>query len=109
MPSRPMPVSKVVPESGAKPMLSQGLIDQVLIDQAARQGAAPDLMYVVDLPGYELAVLSVGVINDEGFGAFYNASGGRQVEMRVDRGPYACVGTCEWDGDGWYAEHEGQE
>ncbi|MFC4016167.1 hypothetical protein ACFOY2_53780 [Nonomuraea purpurea] len=37
------------------------------MDLARRQGAAPELMYVVDLPGYEVSEQSVGVINDDGF------------------------------------------
>ncbi|MCA2176303.1 hypothetical protein LDL08_08920 [Nonomuraea glycinis] len=88
---------------------SGSALSQAVIDQATRQGVAPDLMYVVDLPGYELAEQSVGAVNEEGFGAFYTASDGRQVEMRVDRGPYTCAGTCERDGDGWYTEHEGRQ
>ncbi|MGW0807665.1 hypothetical protein [Nonomuraea sp. NPDC002799] len=88
---------------------SASALSQAVIDQATRQGVAPDLMYVVDLPGYELAEQSVGAVNEEGFGAFYTASDGKQVEMRVDRGPYTCAGTCERDGGGWYTEHEGRQ
>lgn len=88
---------------------SGSALSQAVIDQATRQGVAPDLMYVVDLPGYELAEQSVGVVGEEGFGAFYTAPDGRQVEMRVDRGPYTCAGTCERDGEGWYTVHEGRQ
>ncbi|GAA3704072.1 membrane protein [Nonomuraea antimicrobica] len=88
---------------------SGSALSQTVIDQAARQGVAPDLMYVVDLPGYELAEQSAGAVGEEGFGAVYTAPGGQQVELRVDRGPYKCVGTCERDGDGWYTEHEGRQ
>ncbi|SDH14705.1 hypothetical protein [Nonomuraea jiangxiensis] len=88
---------------------SGSALSQAAIDQAARQGVAPDLMYVVDLPGYELAEQSVGAVNEEGFGAVYTAAGGKQVELRVDRPPYKCVGTCERDGDGWYTEHEDRQ
>ncbi|MEU6788026.1 hypothetical protein ABZ912_53295 [Nonomuraea angiospora] len=61
------------------------------MDLARRQGAAPELMYVVDLPGYELAEQSVGVINDDGFGAVYTSPDGKRVELRIDRGPYAVL------------------
>ncbi|MFI7132333.1 hypothetical protein ACIBQ1_42115 [Nonomuraea sp. NPDC050153] len=75
-------------------------LSRAAMDQARRQGVAPDLMYVVDLPGFELAEQSVGAVNEEGFGAFYTAPDGRRVEMRIDRGPYRCAGTCERDGGG---------
>lgn len=84
-------------------------LSQAAMDQARRQGAAPDLMYVVDLPGFELVEQSVGGVNEEGFGAFYTAPDGRRVEMRIDRGPYKCVGTCERDGGGWYTVNEGNQ
>nr|WP_055506770.1 hypothetical protein [Nonomuraea pusilla] len=86
-----------------------GALSQDVIDQALRQGAAPDLMYVVELPGYELAEQSVGGINEEGFGAFYTSPDGRRVEMRVDRGPYRCSGTCERDGTGWFTVDGGRQ
>ncbi|WP_336207270.1 hypothetical protein [Nonomuraea sp. LPB2021202275-12-8] len=88
---------------------SGAALSQSVLDQARRQGVAPDLMYVVDLPGYELAEQSVGAVGEEGFGAVYTAPDGKQVEMRIDRGPYTCLGTCERDGDGWYTEHEGRQ
>ncbi|NUP63520.1 MAG: hypothetical protein HOW71_15270 [Nonomuraea sp.] len=103
-PSRALPSPIVLSARGSGSALSRSLIDQAL-----RQGAAPDLMYVVDLPGYELAEQSVGVINEEGFGAFYYAPDGKLVELRVDRGPYTCAGACERDGDGWYTEREGRQ
>ncbi|MGW6499009.1 hypothetical protein [Nonomuraea angiospora] len=79
------------------------------LDRARRQGAAPELMYVVDLPGYEVAEQSVGVINDDGFGAVYTSSGGKRVELRIDRGPYVPTGTYERDGGGWYAVNDGDQ
>ncbi|MFD9950754.1 hypothetical protein ACFWYW_37510 [Nonomuraea sp. NPDC059023] len=88
---------------------SSATLSQAVIDQAARQGVAPELMYVVELPGFELAEQSVGAVGDDGFGAVYTSTDGRQVELRVDRPPYRCVGTCERDGDGWYTEHEGNQ
>ncbi|GAA4573724.1 hypothetical protein [Planotetraspora kaengkrachanensis] len=80
------------------------------------QGVAPDLIYLVDVPGYTLAEQSLGVINDEGFGAIYSSSEGRTVELRVDRGAFddaVCADmpvhnvvdapvTCDRDDVGWY-------
>ncbi|MFI9550924.1 hypothetical protein [Nonomuraea endophytica] len=80
---------------GSSPALSQSVIDQ-----ATRQGVAPELMFVVELPGFQLAEQSVGAVGEDGFGAVYTSTDGRQVESRVDRTPYRCVGTCERDGDG---------
>ena len=84
----------------------------------AAQGVAPDLVYTVELPGYELAEQSVGVIGDEGFGASYVSPDGRQAELTVDRRQSddgMCTETpirhadtpsppttCERDGIGWY-------
>ncbi|MGN9844332.1 hypothetical protein ACTMTI_40030 [Nonomuraea sp. H19] len=86
---------------------SGAALSQAVIDQARRQGAAPDLMYVVDLPGYELAEMSVGAVGDDGFGAFYTAPDGKRVEMRIERGQYKCSGTCERDGDNWFTVKDG--
>jgi hypothetical protein len=80
------------------------------------QGVAADLIYLVDMPGYKLAEQSVGVINEEGFGAAYASPEGRIVELRVDRGTFSddvCRDrpvhnatnvpvTCERDEVGWY-------
>jgi len=88
------------------------------MERLRAQGVAPDLVYLVDLPGYELAEQSMGVINEEGFGAVYASPAGRQVELRVDHGAFGddvCQGvpvhnatppdarvTCERDDAGWY-------
>ncbi|GAA0389314.1 membrane protein [Microbispora corallina] len=80
-------------------------------------GVSPDLVYLVDLPGHELAEQSLGVVNEEGFGAFYASPEGRQVELRVDRGTFddeMCAAVpveaappdaevvCDHDDVGWY-------
>lgn len=93
-------------------------LSDAVMDRLAAQGVAPDLVYTVELPGYELADQSVGVVGDEGFGASYVSPDGRQVELTVDRGQPddgMCTGTpighadppsppttCERDGTGWY-------
>ncbi|MET9242615.1 hypothetical protein [Nonomuraea sp. NPDC003709] len=84
-------------------------LSRAVMDLARRQGAAPELMYVVDLPGYEVSEQSVGVINDDGFGAVYTSPDGKRVELRIDRGPYVRTGTCERDGGGWYAVNGGEQ
>lgn len=94
------------------------------VDQASARGVAPDLVYLVDMPGYELAEQSIGVINDEGFGAFYVASDGKRVQLRVDRGQFSdalCAARpltdvesadasvrCARDEVGWYREGGGR-
>ncbi|GGK63660.1 membrane protein [Sphaerisporangium melleum] len=103
---------------------SEGVLSQPVIDQARAHGVAPDLIYVVDLPGYELAEQSVGGIGEEGFGAFYVSPDGRRVELRVDRGSFSdglCVDTpiagvepltvperCDHDEVGWYRQGGGR-
>ena len=93
-------------------------LSDAVMDTLAAQGVAPDLVYTVALPGYELAEQSVGVIGDEGFGAVYVSPEGHQAELTVDRGrfsdamcaeapiphsdPPATATTCERDGTGWY-------
>ncbi|MFG1943968.1 hypothetical protein [Nonomuraea sp. NPDC048826] len=103
---------------------TQGVLSQTAIDQALGQGADPALIYVVDLPGYELQEQSVGVVGDEGFGAFYVSPDGKQVQLRVDRGAFddaACWERpvtdtdptdasvrCVRDDVGWYREAAGR-
>jgi hypothetical protein len=103
---------------------SRGTFSQVAIDRVRVQGVAPDLIYVVDLPGYEIAEQSVGVIGEEGFGAFYVSPDGRRVQLRVDRGtfsdaecattpvadaePAAALVECDHDEVGWYRQAGGR-
>jgi hypothetical protein len=88
------------------------------LDDLRAQGVAPDSVYLVDLPGYELAEQSMSVYNDEGFQTFYYSAEGRQVWFGVDRGAFGdevCQETplhdagpvtapisCEFDEVGWY-------
>jgi hypothetical protein len=67
----------------------------VQFDDLRSQGVAPDLVYVVDLPGYELVKESASVYNDDGFQAFYFSPQGDQVWFGVERGAFsdaACPG-----------------
>jgi len=93
-------------------------LDDGVMGGLAAQGVAPGLVYTVELPGYELADQSVGVVGEEGFGAIYVSPEGSQVELTVDWGqfsdgmctempiPHAVTPTapttCERDGTGWY-------
>ncbi|MFC4537004.1 hypothetical protein [Sphaerisporangium dianthi] len=61
----------------------------VQFDDLRAQGVAPDLVYVVDLHGYEPARQSVSVYNDEGFQSYYISAEGRQVWFGVDRGYFS--------------------
>ncbi|MET8155302.1 hypothetical protein ABZT47_02940 [Sphaerisporangium sp. NPDC005289] len=61
----------------------------VQFDDLREQGVSPDLVYVVDLPGYEPARQSVSVYNDEGFQTYYISGEGRQVWFGVDRGSFS--------------------
>ncbi|MFI6812379.1 hypothetical protein ACIBG7_08225 [Nonomuraea sp. NPDC050328] len=103
---------------------SGGALSQALIDQARAAGVAPDLIYVVDVPGYDLVEQSVGGVNEEGFGAFYVSPEGEQLQLRVDRGTFSdalCpdkpvtdadpVGSpvqCARDEAGWYRQAAGR-
>src|SRR5690606_41783814 len=61
---------------------TQGALSQEAIDQARVQGAAPGLIYVVDLPGHGLAVQSVGAGRAGGFGALHVSPDGVQRRLR---------------------------
>ncbi|MGW0548052.1 hypothetical protein [Streptomyces altiplanensis] len=97
--------------------------------QARAGESALELIYVTEVPGYEPAEQSVGVIGDDGFSAAYFSPGtGGQIQLTVDRGRLDetnCApvpmetrteagtdtgarsgagegGECERDGDHWY-------
>ncbi|MFF3437184.1 hypothetical protein [Streptosporangium sp. NPDC002721] len=92
------------------------------LDRSLAQGVNPDLIYLVDLPGFELVDMSVGVVGDDGFGADYlssrGTSEGRRVQLRIHRetfGDALCASTrlsgsvpwtvpLRWERDevGWY-------
>lgn len=87
-----------------------------LEDRARALGTEAEMVYVTELPGYSLAVQSVGVRGENGFGSSYVRVGGRTIDLRVDvqeHSPVGCVqpGTfldegetviCERDGEDWY-------
>jgi hypothetical protein len=103
---------------------SETLLSQAVLDQARLYGVAPDLIYAVELEGYELVEQSVGGIGEEGFGVSYVAQGDRRVELTVDRGTFSdglCADTpinkaepptapvtCERDDVGWYRSGGGR-
>ncbi|MEU4093156.1 hypothetical protein [Streptomyces sp. NPDC026673] len=91
--------------------------DAPALDSRARAlGIEPAMVYVTDVPGYSVALQSVGVIGDHGFGASYTGPDGGTIELRVDErayaGPVGCEdsagkagtdqATCEQEGNHWY-------
>lgn len=93
-------------------------LSRAQLDDLGSEGVAPDMVYLVDLPGYELAEQSMSVYNEEGFQAYYFSAEGRQVWFGVDRGsfsdavcavkplhdaePLVAPDSCEYDEAGWY-------
>ncbi|GGL05624.1 hypothetical protein Sme01_56590 [Sphaerisporangium melleum] len=61
----------------------------VHFDDLRAQGVSPELVYVVDLPGYEPAQETVSVYNDEGFQAYYISPEGERVWFGVDRSSFS--------------------
>lgn len=87
------------------------------------QGVDPDLVHTIELPGFELAEQSVGVLGDADYGATYvpvEAPYTTEVHLQVTSGTYdarrcateplhgptggspAAVESCEPDAGGWY-------
>ncbi|MFC4588496.1 hypothetical protein [Sphaerisporangium corydalis] len=93
-------------------------LSRARLDGLRSQGVAPDMVYLVDLRGYEPVEQSMSVYNDNGFQTFYLSAEGRQVWFGVDRGafsdalcrerpvhdaePPAAPVSCEADDVGWY-------
>ncbi|MFB7286787.1 hypothetical protein [Actinacidiphila glaucinigra] len=87
-----------------------------LESRARSLGIAPAMVYVTDVPDYSVALQSVGVIGDHGFGVSYSGPEGGTIELRVDErvfsGPVGCAedagaagtgqATCEQEGNHWY-------
>lgn len=87
-----------------------------LESRARSLGIEPAMVYVTDVPGYRVALQSVGVIGDHGFGVSYSGPEGGTIELRVDErafsGPDGCAedtggtgtdqATCEQEGNHWY-------
>jgi hypothetical protein len=88
------------------------------LDSVRAQGVAPEMVYVVESPGFRLVGQSVSVLRDEGYQAFYLSPRGRQMWFGVDRGSFSdavcperpvhgaervsAPVTCERDEAGWY-------
>lgn len=86
-----------------------------LESKARSLGIEPAMVYVTDVPGYSVALQSVGVIGDHGFGVSYSGPEGGTIELRADErafsDPVGCTGdtdagtgqvTCEQEGNHWY-------
>ena len=66
-------------EGGAGAGSTQPAAVDDIASQATPAGIAPDLVYVTDVEGFDLAVQSVGVSGDDGFAAIYT----REVDDRL--------------------------
>ncbi|WP_371544689.1 hypothetical protein OG266_09840 [Streptomyces sp. NBC_00554] len=91
--------------------------------RARALGVAPELVYVIEAPGFTVAQQSVGVYGNDGFSsAYWSQKTGAQIHLYVDRGtvtadscPKQPVGeasgetvTCTRDGKAWYRSSGGQ-
>ena len=62
------------------------------MERLRAEGVAPGLVYMVEVPGHELAGQSVGVHGDDGFGAVHVSPGGDNVPTTGDGAPDAHIG-----------------
>ncbi|MFJ8074805.1 hypothetical protein ACIQ7Q_12960 [Streptomyces sp. NPDC096176] len=131
MPRSLMSVTAVVSVAlvGCGTETAGGGADRSELEARARAAqVAIENVYVTEVPGYEVAKQSVGVLGADGFSATYVKQGaGTQIRLGVDRGaidaascPKIPVGVgsggmggtveCEQDGTNWYrtsgTEHE---
>ncbi|MDH2430854.1 hypothetical protein [Sphaerisporangium sp. TRM90804] len=93
-------------------------ISRAELDDLRVQGVEPGMVYVVDLPGYELARRSMSGYNDEGFQAYYVSPRDGRVWLGVDHGFFSdglcpekpvhdaerlsAPVSCDRDEVGWY-------
>jgi hypothetical protein len=95
-----------------------------LASRAQAMGVAPELVYVIEAPGFTLAQQSVGVLGDDGFSATWvEGDTNALLRLAVDRGTLTAdtcaeqpVGdmsgehtTCERDGSAWYRTGAGRQ
>jgi hypothetical protein len=100
-------------------------LSEAVMERLRAEGVAPELVYTIEVPGYALAEQSVGVVGDEGFGAWYMSPDGAAVVLTVDWGTYddgQCQSTplpraepadapvtCERVEQGWYRSGGGRQ
>lgn len=69
-----------------------------IAERSRPAGIAPDLVYVTEIEGFDLAVQSVGVSGDDGMSATYanlgSGSGGGVVTLTTRRGPDGSATVC---------------
>ncbi|MFD5428635.1 hypothetical protein [Streptomyces sp. NPDC127084] len=92
--------------------------DRSVLEARARGlESAMELIYVIDVPGFQVAKQSLGPSGDDGFqSAYVAASGGGRIQLRIDRGTFPDAGcesgaqrTCRPDGDRtWYVTSGGR-
>ncbi|MFF8092727.1 hypothetical protein [Streptomyces sp. NPDC016675] len=112
-------VSSVGAREATGPGPDRGELDA----RAQALGVAPELVRVIEAPGFTLAQQSVGVLGDDGFSATWVSAGtGAHMRLAVDRGsitagtcPEQPVGdmsgertTCEREGATWYRTGAGR-
>lgn len=90
-----------------------------LLERAEKWNVSPELVFVTEAEGYDLAIQSAGVFGDDAFRSIYVATdrGGRQFALTADHGSLdakTCAFTplsgggstdgvhCEEDGELWY-------
>jgi hypothetical protein len=128
-PLLPVTAAASVVLAGCGTETAGGGADRAELEARARAAqVAIENVYVTEVPGYELAKQSVGVLGGDGFSATYVKQGaGAQIRLGVDRGsmdaascPKIPVGVgsggmggavdCVRDGESWYrtsgTEHE---
>ncbi|WEH39752.1 hypothetical protein [Streptomyces sp. AM 2-1-1] len=85
--------------------------------RAAHLQTRTDHVYVTEIPGYTLALQSVGVLGDDGFGSSYTDRNGHVIQLGVERAAYSPADcgekqptdgspgytVCEHEDDGWYS------
>lgn len=111
---------------GAEPGAADGgpaPLPEETYQRVLSQGVDPALVYTIELPGFELAEQSAGVLGDADYGAVYlpaeppytaevhlSVRDGSYDDSRCERDPLpgpgggvpATVESCEVEADGWY-------
>lgn len=113
--------SEVAPTSPSESVGSQPAerepVDPELAERAHQAGLEPDLVYVVDVDGYDRAAGGTGPYGDSGFQDIYVSPSGADIRLTVERAalddadcpdlpipaaePVGVPVACVSDGDGW--------
>lgn len=113
--------SELAPTSPSQPADRQPAerqpVDPELAERAHQAGLEPDLVYVVDVDGYDRVAGGAGVYGDSGFQDIYVSPAGADIRLTVERSalddagcsglpipaaePVGAPVACVSDGDGW--------